>query len=244
MVGDRARTTMSAITASSPPPAATCRPSVAGSAPSARDDLLARGGQRALGDVVADQVDRRHERLGLHRQQAGGAGEVVRVGLGVDLDVAVVEHLGVEHVGAAAEVDDVEHVDVLAQLLLGDLELVDDVVDAQALAAAAGGDEHAGQRDQAGEALGADGAALALAVGRVGDLGDAVGGRAAGACARARGRRCAGRRSGRRGRAPRARARAGRAAARGRRARAPRRRAGARRRTWWRTRSTRRPRPA
>ena len=91
---------------------------------------------------------------------------------------AVVEHLGVEDVGAAAEVDDVEHVDVLAQLLLGDLELVDDVVDAQALAAAAGGDEHAGQRDQAGEALGADGAALALAVGRVGDLGDAVGGRA------------------------------------------------------------------
>ena len=38
------------------------------------DDLLARGGEGALGQVVADEVDRRDESLGLHREQAGGAG--------------------------------------------------------------------------------------------------------------------------------------------------------------------------
>src|SRR3712207_6929051 len=52
-----------------------------------------------------------------HRQQAGGTREVVAVGLGVDLDLPVVGHLGVEDVGAAPEVHDVEHADVLAQLL-------------------------------------------------------------------------------------------------------------------------------
>ena len=65
--------------------------------------------------MLADQVDRRHERLGLERQQPRGPGEVVAVGLGVDLDLVAVD-LGVEHVGAAAEVHDVQHVDVLAQL--------------------------------------------------------------------------------------------------------------------------------
>ena len=54
-----------------------------------RDDLLARGGERALRDVLADQVDRRDQRLGLDRQQPRGAVEVVAVGLGVDLDLAV-----------------------------------------------------------------------------------------------------------------------------------------------------------
>ena len=50
------------------------------------------------------------------------AREVVRVGLGVDLDVPVVGDLGVQHVRAAAEAHDVEDVDVLAQLAVGDLQ--------------------------------------------------------------------------------------------------------------------------
>ena len=93
------------------------------------DDLLARRGQRALRDVLADQVDRGDQRLGLDRQQPRGRAEVVAVGLGVDLDRPVVVDLGVEHVGAAAEVHDVEDVDVLAQLLLGDLQALADLGD-------------------------------------------------------------------------------------------------------------------
>ena len=53
-----------------------------------RHDLLAGGRERALREVLADQVDRRHQRLGLDRQQPGGPVEVVAVGLGVDLDLA------------------------------------------------------------------------------------------------------------------------------------------------------------
>ena len=89
-----------------------------------RDDLLAGALQARLRQVVAEQVDRRDQRLRLERQQARRAGEVVAVGVGVDLDPVAVD-LGVEDVGAAAEVDDVEDVEVLAQLLDRDVELVD-----------------------------------------------------------------------------------------------------------------------
>ena len=125
-------------------------------------DLVARGGERALGQVLADEVDRRHQRLRLERQQPRGAGEVVAVGLGVDLD-RVALHLGVEHVAAAAEVHDVQHVDVLAQLGLGDLQALAQLHEVELAAAARGLDQDAGERDQPGEALGAD-RALALAV--------------------------------------------------------------------------------
>ena len=122
-----------------------------------RDDLLARGGQRALGDVLADQVDRRDQRLRLDRQQARRAVEVVAVGLRVDLDLALLLlDLRVQHVGAAAEVDDVEHVHVLAQLLLADLQPLADLGDRHALARAPGLDQDARERHQAREALGAD----------------------------------------------------------------------------------------
>ena len=87
------------------------------------DDLLAGGLQAALGQVVAEEVDRRDQRLRLERQQPGRAGEVVAVGLGVDLDL-VADDFGVEDVGAAAEVDDVEQLDVFLQLLVGQLEPV------------------------------------------------------------------------------------------------------------------------
>ena len=129
-----------------------------------RDDLLARGGERALGQVLADEVDGGDQRLGLDRQQPRRAGEVVRVRLGVDLDPAVVADLGVEHVRAAAEVHDVQDVDVLAQLLVGDLQAIADVLGAQAQAGTAGVDEDRGQRDEAGEALGADRGRVAAAV--------------------------------------------------------------------------------
>ena len=114
--------------------------------------------------MLADEVDGGDERLGLDRQQPGRAGEVVRVRLGVDLDPAVVADLGVEDVGAAAEVHDVQDVDVLAQLLVGDLQAVADVLGAQAQAGAPGVDEDRGQRDEAGEALGADRGRVAAAV--------------------------------------------------------------------------------
>src|SRR2546423_951440 len=67
------------------------------------DDLAPGGAERAGGKVVADQVDRGDQRLGLHRQQARRAGEVVGVGLGIDLDLAGdLVDLGVEDVRAAA----------------------------------------------------------------------------------------------------------------------------------------------
>jgi hypothetical protein len=105
--------------------------------------------------VLADQVDGGHERLGLEREQARRAREVVAVGLGIHLDLAA-RDLGVEHIAAAAEVHDVQHVDVLAQLLLGDLEAFAQLGHLELAGVAGGVDQDAGQRDQAGEALGAD----------------------------------------------------------------------------------------
>ena len=80
------------------------------------DDLLAGGVEAGLRQVVAEEVDRGDQGLRLERQQPGRLGEAVAVGLGVDLDL-VADDLGVEDVGAAAEVDDVEHVDVAGELL-------------------------------------------------------------------------------------------------------------------------------
>ena len=98
-------------------------------------------------------------------QQSRRAGERVAVGLGVDLDRAVGMDLGVEHVRAGAEVDDVEHGDVLAQLLLGDLERAAQLGGVEQAPGAPGVDQDAGQRDQPGEALRADGGVGAVAVG-------------------------------------------------------------------------------
>ena len=96
------------------------------------DDLLTGALKPGLRQMVAEQVDRRDQRLGLERQQSRRAGEVVAVGVGVDLDPVAVD-LGVEDVGAAAEVDDVEDVEVLAQLLERDVELVEHLLGRQAL---------------------------------------------------------------------------------------------------------------
>ena len=114
--------------------------------------------------MVAQQVDGRHQRLGLERQQARGLGEVVAVRLRIDLDLVAV-HLRVEHVAAAAEVHDVEHVDVLAQLGVGELEVLPHGGDVHLLALARGVDQDARERDQPREALGADRGGLVPAVG-------------------------------------------------------------------------------
>ncbi len=144
------------------------------------DDLRAGGQQAGLGQVVAEEVDGRNERLRLQRQQPRGLGEVVAVGVRVDLD-PVADDLRVEDVGAAAEVDDVEDVEVLAQLVHRDVELAEHLLGRQAALVAGGADQRAGEGDQAGEALGPDhrlGAAVGAARAAVAPAG-AVGHRAA-----------------------------------------------------------------
>ncbi len=145
------------------------------------DDLLAGRPQARLRQVVSEQVDRRHQRLRLQRQQARRAGEVVAVGVGVHLDL-VADDLGVEHVGAAAEVDDVQHIDVLAQLVHRDVQLLEHAVGGEARPLSCGGDQEPRQAHQPGEPLRADdglgapvGASAAVGVrGRAShDLGDA-----------------------------------------------------------------------
>ena len=65
--------------------------------------------------MVADEVDRGDQCLGFDLQQPRRPGEGVGVRLGVDVDQPVGVDLGVQHVGAAAEVHDVQDTDVLAQ---------------------------------------------------------------------------------------------------------------------------------
>src|SRR5450755_871861 len=84
-----------------------------------RDDhLLPYRGQRACRNVLADQVNRRDQRLGLDRQQPSRTRERIAVGLRVDRDRPVLVDFGVQDVGAGPEVDDVQYRDVLAQLLV------------------------------------------------------------------------------------------------------------------------------
>ena len=78
--------------------------------------------------MIAEQVDRRHQRLGLQGQEPGRAREVVAVGIGIDQDLVAVD-LRIEDVGSAAEVHQVEHLQVLAQLLARHLELLEDRID-------------------------------------------------------------------------------------------------------------------
>src|SRR3954469_21652226 len=120
--------TTRAITESSPAARATCRPCSMGAAPSA-STILRRaevsepaGRWSPIRSIAATSAlaSTGSSRAGGGKVVGGGAGEVVRVGLGVDLDLARdLVDLGVEDVGAPAEVDDVQDVDVLAQLLIG-----------------------------------------------------------------------------------------------------------------------------
>ena len=136
-------------------PGAISSPSSDGSWPSASTIFRARRGEARLRQVVAEEVDRRDERLRLQRQEARGAVEVVAVGVGIHLDL-VTDDLRVEDVGAAAEVDDVQDVDVLAKLVDVHVELAQAVGDRQRRALARRADHEAGERDEPGEALGPD----------------------------------------------------------------------------------------
>ena len=123
--------------------------------------------------MLADQVDRSDQRLCLDRQQPGGTVEVVAVGLRIDLDLALLLlDFRIQDIGAAAEVDDVQDVHVLAQLLLTELKALADLGDRHALPFAPGLDQDARQRHQPREALRADrglaARALAVAVGVAG----------------------------------------------------------------------------
>jgi len=154
----------------SPPPAGTIsRPSSEGSWPSALTIFSRAFSRFDCGRWSPKRSIARDQRLRLQRQQARRAGEVVAVGLRVDLDL-VAEDFRVEDVGAAAEVDDVQQLDVLAQLILGQLQPFAQVGDLQAFGRFRRFDQHPGEGDQAGEALRPDRRVAA-----------AVGARAAGA---------------------------------------------------------------
>ena len=139
-------------TSESSRPGAISRPSCEGSWPSAATIFSRAVDEAGLRQVVAEQVDRGDQRLRLQRQQAGRAGEVVAVGVRVDLDL-VADDLRVEHVGAAAEVDDVEHVDVLASSSRLTFSSSSTVADRQPGLLARGADQQPGEGDQAREAL-------------------------------------------------------------------------------------------
>src|SRR6202035_1978776 len=74
--------------------------------------------ERALRNVLADQVNGRDQRLGLDGQQARGPRERVAIRLRIDLDHPVGPDLRIEDIRTGAEVDDVQQRDVLPQLLV------------------------------------------------------------------------------------------------------------------------------
>ena len=131
-----------------------CRPSSTGSKPSA-STTFSRAERRSACASPIRSIAATSALASIGSSRAGRS-NVSEYGSGSTSISPGRQHLGVDHVRAAAEVDDVEHRDVLAQLLRRDLQLLADVGDLQPLARAAGGDQHRGERDQAGEALRAD----------------------------------------------------------------------------------------
>ena len=117
--------------------------------------------------MLADQVDRGDQSLGLDRQQPRRPRERVAIRLGVDLDRAVREDLRVEHIGTGAEVDDVQDGDVLLQFLVGKLEPLAHLGREQRPARPAGVDQDARERRQPREPLRPDRRVSAEAVGLV-----------------------------------------------------------------------------
>src|SRR6185437_6834772 len=113
--------TTPAISTLSPPGVENWRPSWTGSSPSAATTFWRTEDSDPSGMCSPIRSMAAMSALA-SREQARGPRERVAIGLGVDLDRAIGMDLGIEHVGARAEVDDVEDLDVLAQLLLGDLD--------------------------------------------------------------------------------------------------------------------------
>ena len=99
-------------------------------------------GARVGGHERADEVEREQERLRLERREPRGPAELVAVELLLDVDRApLVDALGIHGVAAAAEVDEVEQLQVILELLVAELEALGQLgrVDEGVLAVAAGG---------------------------------------------------------------------------------------------------------
>ncbi len=102
---------------------------------------------RVGGHERADEVEREQERLGLERREPRGAAELVAVELLLDVDRApLVDALGVHRVAAATEVDEVEQLQVILELLVGELEARGQLgrIDSGVLVLTAGG-QHVGE---------------------------------------------------------------------------------------------------
>ena len=154
--GDRACETTAAISESSPAGVATCRPCSVGSSPSAATIFSRARSASPRGCARRSGRSRRRAPWPRPAAAAPGARSCREYGSGSTSIVAVVGDLGVEDVGAAAEVDDVEDVDVLAQLGSETCRRSQHVGELQAPAGAPGLDQDRRERHEPGEALGAD----------------------------------------------------------------------------------------
>ena len=81
---------------------------------------------RLRGDHRADELERERDRARLERGQPRRRAERVAVELLVDSHDVTLQ-LGVDRVAAAAEVDEREERQVVLQLVLGDVEVVDEL---------------------------------------------------------------------------------------------------------------------
>src|SRR5262249_7102288 len=81
---------------------------------------------RIRGDHRADELQRQTDRARLERCQARGKSERVTVELLVDVDVVAVQRR-IDRVTTAAEVDEVEELEVLLELVLRNVEPLDDL---------------------------------------------------------------------------------------------------------------------
>ena len=135
-------------------------------------ELLADALERRLrlgGDHRADELEREPDRARLERRQAGRAPERVPEELLVDAHLVSVER-GVDRVAAAAEVDEVQKLQVVVELVVGDVEAVDELLcrDRRPRLVAAAGEQVGEERLQDAEALGRERAGGALELLRLG----------------------------------------------------------------------------
>jgi hypothetical protein len=109
---------------------------------------------RVGGDHRADEFERQPDRARFQRCQARGMSERVTVELLVDMHLVALERR-VDRVAASAEVDEVEELEVLLELVLGNVEALDDLPrgDDGVVALAACREQVREERLQDGEAL-------------------------------------------------------------------------------------------
>ena len=122
------------------------------------------GRVRVGGDHRADELERKANGARLERRQSRRQAERVAVQLLVDADGVAVE-LGVDRVATAAEIDEVQELQVLLELLLWNAETLDEFVrgNYRVASLAACGEQVGKQRLQHRESLGHDGTGRPLA---------------------------------------------------------------------------------